>query len=239
MFDVITKDDLWGWIADGIEIPIEKRYRLKGIQDTFLYSDTMGFKDKKILEIGGGDSRLLRKLNEHNECWNADKFEGYGIGPKEEIDIKKVKNVNVFLGEYSDQLPAEYFDYIFSISVVEHVPNDMLEDFFLDCSRVMKPGGYMTHAIDLYVGDDSPENEFRFKVNENRIKRYLECSVAPETKFEFVVAPAITESFYFRTKFATNSDWTMWEWGRFAKKLDETRRNTQSISLKCRWRKRD
>ncbi|MBK8551291.1 MAG: hypothetical protein IPL53_09635 [Ignavibacteria bacterium] len=35
----------------------------------------------KILEIGGGDSRILKHFSKDFECWNLDKMEGLGNGP--------------------------------------------------------------------------------------------------------------------------------------------------------------
>ena len=35
----------------------------------------------RILDVGGGDSRVLKFLSKEYECWNADKCEGLGNGP--------------------------------------------------------------------------------------------------------------------------------------------------------------
>jgi len=65
------------------------------------------------------------------------KFEGRGLGPLEEIRLKNVKNINAYIGDSHSTILDDSFDYIFSISVVEHVETEDLEAFFRDSLRIL------------------------------------------------------------------------------------------------------
>lgn len=67
-----------------------------------------------------------------------------------------------------EQFPDESFDLIFSCDVLEHINSNMLPKFIQDFHRVLKPGGYSIHQIDLtdhlYYYDTrvSPKNYLRY-----------------------------------------------------------------------------
>lgn len=107
----------------------------------------------RLLEVGGGDSRILRALAAHYECWNIDPCEGLGNGPKE------VKNANYRLildsmGNFNPQLPNNYFDFVFSISALEHVPEEaaIVDNILVDINRVLKKSGTSLHLLDTVFG---------------------------------------------------------------------------------------
>jgi SAM-dependent methyltransferase len=47
------------------------------------------------------------------------------------------------------QFPNDYFSLIVSCNVLEHVQHSSLSDLISDYCRILKPGGYMFHGIDL------------------------------------------------------------------------------------------
>lgn len=53
------------------------------------------------------------------------------------------------------EIPADSVDLILSQAVMEHV--DQLEETYAECFRCLKPGGYMSHQIDLRCHDTAPE----------------------------------------------------------------------------------
>lgn len=53
------------------------------------------------------------------------------------------------------EIPAESVDLILSQAVMEHA--DQLEETYMECFRCLKPGGYMSHQIDLRCHDTAPE----------------------------------------------------------------------------------
>lgn len=48
-----------------------------------------------------------------------------------------------------DALPDDSFSFAFSCSVLEHVGREIIPSFMDGCYRVLKPGGYCLHVIDL------------------------------------------------------------------------------------------
>lgn len=113
----------------------------------------------RILEVGGGYSRILEHLHQTYECWNVDPFEGLGNGPTE---LKKFpyRLVRDYMGNFNGELPDNYFDFGFSISALEHAPTDdqSLTNIVNDINRVLKGGGYSLHTLDSLVKD----NQFNF-----------------------------------------------------------------------------
>ena len=92
--------------------------------------------------MGGGNSRILGKLRDKNECWNIDKFEGVGNGPTEIEHCKGIKNIQAYIGDFSEQIPNSYFDVAFSVSVIEHIQNENdLKNVFLDINRILNDNG--------------------------------------------------------------------------------------------------
>ena len=126
---------------------------LKEYQDLLTYAFIIENipKGAKILDIGGGDSRILHHFREDYECWNLDKLEGIGNGPVEVEANKNIKLVRNYIGEFDEQLSDNYFDFIFSISVLEHISQTdqrLHLNIIEDISRLLKPGGIVLHSLD-------------------------------------------------------------------------------------------
>ncbi len=108
----------------------------------------------RILDVGGGDSRILAHLAGEYECWNVDKLEGLGSGPTG-LTPKGYRLVRDYMGSFNPELPDDYFDLVFSISALEHVPDKEpadLDRVLDDLDRVLKPGGYSLHCLDVVFG---------------------------------------------------------------------------------------
>jgi hypothetical protein len=151
-FDVLQKysKDLY---ADEID---PDQCDLKEYQDLIVFSFIRNTipPGSRILEVGGGNSRLLAKLHSEYECWNVDKFEGLGNGPIA-IEPHTYKLIKAYMGEFSNEIPDNYFDFVFSVSALEHVdPNDskLHQSIVQDINRVLKYGGYSLHCFDVVVG---------------------------------------------------------------------------------------
>lgn len=107
----------------------------------------------KLLEIGGGNSRVIEALKNNYECWNIDKFEGNGNGPTAITDKNGFHLVLDYIGNFNSDLPENYFDGVFSISALEHVPEneETYKNILKDIDRVLKPGGYSFHCFDVVL----------------------------------------------------------------------------------------
>jgi ubiquinone/menaquinone biosynthesis C-methylase UbiE len=203
------------------------------VQDAFIMSRLKTIQGKRILEVGGGSPRVLKILAKENECWLVDKFEGVGRGPKDIPRIKPIKIVQGYMGEHLDVLPTRYFDIIFSISVVEHIPIERLEAFFRDCGRVLKPGGKMLHAIDTYTFD-SPQERLN-RPFQDRLAAYLQFANRPDLGIRLTEAPAIDAGLEFSCQYATLPDNVMHEW--YLNRKDDKRLRGQVVSVKSEWEK--
>lgn len=104
----------------------------------------------RILEIGGGASRVLAHVADRYECWNLEPFEGVGNGPTSALGQPGVRLVRDYLGNRNPLLPEGAFDFVFSISALEHVPDS--EEKWIgildDLDRLMAPGAWSLHCLD-------------------------------------------------------------------------------------------
>ena len=131
---------------------------LKVYQDALVFTYILDNlpKGARLLEVGGGESRVIEALKNQYEFWNLDKLEGEGFGPKVLYSDKSFTLVSDYIGSFSPKLPNEYFDLVFSISTLEHIPQDRLtiSAVIEDIQRVLKPGGYSLHCIDALISKD-------------------------------------------------------------------------------------
>jgi ubiquinone/menaquinone biosynthesis C-methylase UbiE len=106
----------------------------------------------KILEVGGGDSRILKIFSDEYECWNVDKFEGLDGGPINFTSLH-YRIVYDYVGSFNQELPDAYFDLVFSLSALEHTPDDQTirVNILNDVNRVLKPGCASFHCFDAVL----------------------------------------------------------------------------------------
>jgi SAM-dependent methyltransferase len=228
MYDIITKEEYFTWIDQGLVDA--KNPNLKNIQDAFILAHLHKHQNCKIAEIGGGQSRVLEKLSKKNECWNIDKLEGLGAGPKAYKPSSNVRLVRAYVGDFDCKIPDSYFDVVFSISVIEHILEDKLKAFFIDMSRILKPGGYCIHAIDTYLGDAISKRTVP------RIDLYLKISQDPSINLQLIEPPMIDSNTVFRCHFASNSDVILYSWNKLVPgAMNDIRTRFQSVSIKAIW----
>lgn len=156
---------------------------LKRYQDLLIYSFLKRHipQGSKILEVGGGNSRVLRKAINSFECWNVDAYEGVGNGPKSVPDLPGVL-VKDYMGNFNEKLPCNYFDFVFSISSLEHTGKDEKyhQRIVDDINRVLKPDGLSFHALDIVLRDDGSYWECPFLKNTFNYQESLNHYMTPE-----------------------------------------------------------
>jgi hypothetical protein len=116
---------------------------------------------------------------------------------------------------------------------MEHIPHGALESVFRDCFRVMKPGGDLVQAIDVYLPDADDRHDSSLNFGARRLAHYL--ASAQQAGFVLKEPAAVGEDAVFHARYASNSDWTMNEWNKAAPKLRSLREAAQSTSLKAWW----
>jgi hypothetical protein len=107
----------------------------------------------RLLEIGAGQpvvADLLRRLG--HEVWVVDPYDGSGNGPTEYRRLRALyPGLHLVPERFSPttSLPAAgYFDCVYSISVLEHVPRSGLGEVFAGLRRFLHPDGITIHAVD-------------------------------------------------------------------------------------------
>jgi len=221
MYDFTRKRQMFDWWDAGF---VDTKARnLKSVQDAWIMAELGQSKGLSIAEIGGGDSRLLRHLAPNNNCVNIDKLEGFGKGPKQDPNIPGVRTVRSYMGEFDESLEDGSFDAIFSISVIEHVPDEMINDCFADMARLLKPGGRMLQAIDIYLYDEPTVMP--------RIDAYRAAVTNPELGLQWAKEPVIGEKTRFHTDYVTNSDHQLAYARRLFKGIDEKRATMQACNI--------
>jgi SAM-dependent methyltransferase len=115
---------------------------------------------KKVVEIGGSLSGFQFVLSGRgHEVVNVDPGMGAaGVGwPSDQHSIGKLNswfNCNVTLKSTTidkANLPDNYYDVFFSISVIEHLPEVDIREVMEHANRCLKPGGRFIITLDLFL----------------------------------------------------------------------------------------
>jgi SAM-dependent methyltransferase len=107
----------------------------------------------RILEVGhGARSMTFDVLHESAECWGLDGPDVDGTVSATQLEKFRQAYPGVtfregYLGEGVD-LPDHYFDLVYSVSVIEHIPTAGQRSFHEELFRVLKPGGVQLHSYD-------------------------------------------------------------------------------------------
>ena len=227
MLDVITKKEFWEWLDSGL-VPLENT-RLKTIQDGWIMSRLGTMQDAKICEMGGGYSRVLPLLSARNECWLVDSFDGTGLGPTHLPRFENVKLCQCNIGSMDPRIPDNYFDILFSISVIEHVESNM-GNILADSNRILKVGGKILHAIDLFLGDTPP----------SRMGDYLKMMTEATNHYGFepVEPVAVDESLQYSCRYASIPVNELYQWTKMDSRLLSVGKIKECVSLKTEWTKK-
>jgi ubiquinone/menaquinone biosynthesis C-methylase UbiE len=155
----------WDRVADNLSLSNDEArglaWGIKGHNYPWILANVDFVKGGKVLDVGGAYSLLPVIINERcgTEVWVVDDF---GVESEELIwsrwgDRERQKarypNVNyVFerLGNVSaTSLEKEYFDVIYSVSALEHIPSSQMKSVFDHMLYILKPDGLLVHCVDV------------------------------------------------------------------------------------------
>lgn len=134
---------------------------IKGFDYPWLLNSYNWKKETRALDIGCAYSPLPIHIQETYGCevWAADDFgksvgdDFWERGSSPEAFIRKHPEVKYVLERLGDpgksSLPIDYFDVIYSLSVLEHVPTQIMPAVWEHMDSLLKPGGEMLHAVDI------------------------------------------------------------------------------------------
>jgi len=117
-------------------------------------------KGQKVIEVGGGYSLLVKHLSEKYEleAWIGDDFGAvsgehmwarWGDPSEWERANPEVRYVLKPFGSCTSEYPGGYFDRIFTVSTLEHIPGHLRLAVLKDMHRCLTPGGKELHTIDV------------------------------------------------------------------------------------------
>jgi SAM-dependent methyltransferase len=144
-----------------LDLPKDRSWTLKEYGALFVLDTILSHGAKRVLEVGPGFdvtfARLMQSLG--IEYWCIDKSNNeLGIGKDDERFGEVMRNrteagahwVDGLLGNSNGLLADDMFDVVFSISVLEHLPDEVINSVVRDTKRVLRPGGCSAHSIDIY-----------------------------------------------------------------------------------------
>lgn len=160
-------DELFRYKASDLELPAFPGYTrdqwgIKAHNRPWIVEAGQFTSGQRIAEVGGAYSRLPEYLGERFavEPWVIDDF---GLHSGEPLwsrwgnphDLPGMHPTVRYsfhrMGNYSPEIPARYFDRIFSVSTLEHIQRPYRLDVLKDMHRCLAPRGIELHTIDVSV----------------------------------------------------------------------------------------
>ncbi len=151
----------------------------------------------RVLEIGAGEpfvADILYRLG--YEVWIADPYDGSGQGPIEfERYRKECPHLHFVRSQFNDEiagLSENSLDCVYSISVLEHIPDPELLNVFKGMKKYLRPDGIHIHTVDyVHKGKGTDERMAhllkmvcRSGLTADELQRVLKCLEAdPETYY--------------------------------------------------------
>lgn len=149
--DLLTLKSKYFKVCYDYDQPSSHGWGLKQLGTLFCLEKYNQIKPNKVLEVGAGYNTFFdENIGCFAKYWMIDDIGFYDESKfNNALSARKnTKFIKGLLGSYSSELPENYFDFIFSISVLEHVPFKQLNDVYSDMFRILSPGGIIVHSID-------------------------------------------------------------------------------------------
>lgn len=137
---------------------------IKGHNRPFILEYCRFRPEMRVVEVGGAYSDLPQYIAATFGC-EVHVIDDFGVesgeaelwsrwGKRESLRGRNPDVRYIFdrVGNFaSSQIPLNYYDLIYTVSTLEHVPPESMADVFLHMERMLKPGGTMVHCIDLQI----------------------------------------------------------------------------------------
>lgn len=142
----------------------------------------------KLLEIGAGVPLVAGMLAELGyRVTVVDPYEGAGNGPIEYANyVQQFPNVNIVKSLFGVGLQGidEFsLDCIYSVSVLEHIPQEEIEHLYKAIRKFLKPGGFSIHCVDHVIeGAGTQAHEDRLRVILHQQKQLAEPGCLPNDR---------------------------------------------------------
>ncbi|MCU0390870.1 MAG: class I SAM-dependent methyltransferase [Thermoflexibacter sp.] len=157
----------WGTVEELMQFHDEKvpfaDWGIKGHNRPFILKNCSFQPNMKVVEVGGAYSDLPQYIAQNYGC-EVHVIDDFGVesgeplwsrwGSREELMQKNpdVKYIFERVGNVSNpNIPLDYYDVIFSVSTIEHIPPTAMYDVFTHLGKMLKKGGMMVHCIDLQI----------------------------------------------------------------------------------------
>jgi hypothetical protein len=142
----------------------------------------------RLLEIGGGEPIVSGFLNELGyDVTLVDPYDGFGNSPTEyEKYVDSFPNVKIVRGYFEPHMPGlapASFGAIFSVSVLEHLPEEAANKCFQAIGEFLTPGGVSLHCFDFVLQGLAQEYDLSIARNFLSHQAQLENRAA-ETGFD-------------------------------------------------------
>lgn len=149
--------------CDHLPILARAQGDLKDLQRPWAMKAVMGRlpQGSRLLEIGGGEPLVASALAGMGyDVTIIDPYDGSGSGPTSfEHFVRSYPNVRIIqdiLRPGLSDLRGEQFDGVYSVSVLEHITRQGLDDLFSAIDQHLRPGGWSIHCLDcVTLGDGS------------------------------------------------------------------------------------
>jgi ubiquinone/menaquinone biosynthesis C-methylase UbiE len=126
-----------------------------------IFSKYVGDGDK-VLDLGCGNGRIY-------ELFSGKRLDYYGVdfsGNLIEIAKRRYPQINFQVADALNlPFPDNFFDKVFSIAVLHHIPSkEMRLSFLKEAKRVLKPGGYLAITVWRFHKFESLFSIFKFSL---------------------------------------------------------------------------
>jgi hypothetical protein len=150
--DLFTQEDFVRRDDKPVAVDASSHYSIKQMGSFFCAQHLRDRGPGAVLEAGAGFSPFFaRRFAPEWEYWAID-----DVGFYDEELLRRGRDarpphkfIEGLLGSRSEGLPDSFFDVVFSVSVLEHVPYGEIYDVCRDMRRVTKTGGLSVHSIDV------------------------------------------------------------------------------------------